>query len=252
MRPQAVMERIKEFSLTNSDTDYEIIVVSPFGLNNDIKKVTQLHEEKSSGTVSPTNRAYRHSSAPFVAFWADDVSPAPRCLSHMLRFARSHDDPFMGAFRFRDEHGKEREPWSVYDRLYAFWGCLSKKTVGKVGGLFDPIFKSFWADPDLSLRIWTRGGKVEICPDAWVVMKNINDRTKNHNLDSYFESDTETFFNRWHDAMGGGKKRVWTAVNKPICSPARRFWIGLYARLSTNRRLRAIKQSITRIVSMLV
>ena len=44
LRPEAVLQRIKEFSITNKDVDYEIVVVSPFTIKQD--RVVHIYEEK--------------------------------------------------------------------------------------------------------------------------------------------------------------------------------------------------------------
>ena len=227
LRKEAAAQRIQEFARTNGSADYEIILVSPFAVNE--KRVLHIPEGKAQGDIHAANMAYRRASAPFIVWWADDARPTPHCLSRMLRFIRKHREPFIGCFRLKNRHGDELESWSVYGRLYACWGMASQNTLCSIGGFLDPQFKRFWSDPDMSLRAWEKGGSVKICPNAWVIISHIEDEVKRKGLEAYFVADTETFFNRWHEKLGKGQPRIWTEINKPIPVKRRRsmrFMIG--------------------------
>lgn len=214
LRPELVLQRIKEFYKTNRDSDYEIIVVSPFKVRGD--RVVHIYERELAGTIHAHNVAYENSSGRYIVPWADDTSPTTGCLSNMLRFVKSRKEPFIGAFRIKDRRGGELSHWAVYGKLYAGFACFSKKTVELAGGYYDPVYKGYWADPDMCLRNWERGGKVEVYPNAWVVTENLVDGVVTNNLSKYFDKDAETFFNRWHGRLGKGMERTFEAVNKPI------------------------------------
>ncbi|MEM2915519.1 MAG: glycosyltransferase [Candidatus Bathyarchaeia archaeon] len=214
LRPEAVLQRVEEFKETNDGVDYEIIIVSPYSINGE--KVIHIKEVELQGVISAMNLAYRHASGEYIVYWSDDASPMPNCLSNMKDFIKQNNPPFIGAFRIRDRYGRELEQWSVYGKLYACWGCLSKETINIVGGLFDSNYRSYWADPDLGMRTWIKGGKVEICPNAWLKIEHIKDNLREENFHKYFEKDTETFYERWHDGFGKNFQKLWTEINKPI------------------------------------
>lgn len=227
LRKEAAAQRIREFARTHECVDYEIILVSPFAIPE--PRVVHIPEEKPKGGIHALNAAYQRASASYITWWSDDAWPTSNCLKKMLKFIKEKQEPFLGGFRLRNRHGDELEPWSVYGRLYACWGMASQNTLRSIGGFLDPRFKRFWSDPDMSLRAWTRGGRVELCPDAWVVICHIEDGIKQNDLKKYFAEDTETFFDRWHDRLGEGKPRVWTEINRPIPvrrRPTLRFMIG--------------------------
>lgn len=215
LRPDALSQTLGEFSITDKDSDYEIVVVSPFEVRNQ-DRVVHMYEEEPQGNNLANDIGYKNSSGQYIIAWSDDSSPTPNCLSNMLAFVKSKEEPFIGAFRVKDQLNQEHSNCCVYDKLYAAWGCASRNTVNMIGGHYDPIFKSHWSDPDMSLRVWAKGGKVEICPNAWVIKRYIEDEVHKSNYEKYFNKDMETFFNRWHNTLGSGIKRDFHSVNKPI------------------------------------
>jgi GT2 family glycosyltransferase len=214
LRPDAVARVIGEFARTNATADYELVVVSPFAIDAD--RVVHVNEPERRGVIHAVNQAYAAASAEHVVVWSDDALPEKDCLRHMLDFVKSHDPPFVASFSRRDVNGKHAEQWSVYGKLYAGWLCASRRTIDAVGGLFAPEYKNYWADPDLSLRVWTAGGTVDVCRTAWINVAQIDDTVKAENLRSSFAADTDAFFERWHAKCGDGRRRAWTEINKPI------------------------------------
>lgn len=249
LRKEAAIQRIQEFAQTNGKMDYEIILVSPFAVEE--ARVLHVREEKRRGGIHALNSAYGRASAPFVTWWSDDAWPTMNCLAKMLRFIVSRKDPFLGCFRLKSRHGEEFEQWSVYGKLYASWGMASRKSIQAIGGFLDPVFKRFWSDPDMSLRAWVKGGRVEICPNAWVVISHIEDEVKLSDQQKYFNVDAETFLSRWHERLGEGKPRPldWREINYPIPikrRPSFRFMIGAV----TNKipGMKRAKESLKRVL----
>jgi GT2 family glycosyltransferase len=214
LRKRVVLRRIKEFRRTNDDSDYEIIVVSPFRIDG--VRVVHIQEEKPLGTIHAHNVAFKSSSGRYIVWWADDSSPTKNCLSDMLNFIRSKKEPFVGSFRVKDRRGHELVQWSVFGKLYACFGCASRNTINLIGGYFDTVYSSYWADPDMCLRTWEKGGRVEVCPNAWVVTETFSDKVSTINARKYYDKDKETFFNRWYNTLGEGIEKTFNAVNKPV------------------------------------
>lgn len=214
LRPEAVSRRVKEFSSTNGGVDYELIVISPFTVKGE--NVVHVQEVERKGVMHAITEGYKRVSGKYVVVWSDDASPEVDALRLMLDFVGREPAPFVAGFRLRDTRGKELEQWSVYGKLYVGWLCASKETIDLVGGLFDTSFKNYWADPDLSMRVWEKGGRAEVCRSAWITIEQINDHVKSENLRSSFDADTEVFFNKWHAKYGNGGKRVWTEINLPV------------------------------------
>ena len=213
LRPSEVEKRIAEFAVTNPDIDYELIIVSPFSVTG--KKVVHLLETEKKGVLFAMNEAYKVVRGDYIIPWSDDASPCDNCLQNILEFMKSQNSeiPFVAGFEKESPRGEGFGQWQVYGKLYVGWLCASKKTIETVGGLFDLVYKNYWGDPDFCLRIWEKGGRVEICKNAKIKIGQINDDVKSNNLNFCFERDTETFFDRWHSKLGGGAKRIWWKIN---------------------------------------
>jgi len=211
LRPEAVKTTIEEFELTSMDIDYEIIVVSPFEVKG--TRVVWVKEEEPQGSVLATSVAYNIATGRYVIYFSDDVSPTQNCLLEMYRFMLQHESPFIGAFMMMSNRN-EIGPFAAYQKLYACYGCLSKETASLLGGMFDPRFLYSWADIDLSLRCWEKGGRVEICPTAIVHPRQINDDIYKNHRKQYWDRDVNQFFELWHEKLGKDLPRVDGVVNR--------------------------------------
>lgn len=216
LRPEAVLKRIEESAITNGNLDCEIIVLSPFVIKQD--RVVHIYEKEPLGNVLAHHIAYENFSGKYIVYWSDDVYPTANCLANMLRFVKSKREPFIGSFRLR-RGGFEKSQWTVYGKLYACLDYLSRNTINLIGGYFEPVYKAHWADPDMCLRVWEKGGRVEVCPEAWVEVYHIVDQVRERSWEKFFAKDKETFFNRWHDKLGRGVARDWRLINRPLYIP---------------------------------
>ncbi|MGK7903695.1 MAG: glycosyltransferase family 2 protein [Hormoscilla sp.] len=230
LRRENTIKRIEEFSQTNGEVDYEIIVVSPFVVEGD--RVIHVLEDEPKGSVCAQNMAYANSSGKYIVIWTDDISPTNNCLVEMLNFVKGKPDPFIGVFRVKRKNGVEEPQWLIYGKLQVCFGCTSRNTITRVGGYLDPVFKSFWSDPDLSLRTWEKGGQVSTCPSAWLISdpKELGsiEIVEQGNTSKYLDKDIETFLNRWHEKLGTGMPRDPKVINRPLYSSWRaqmRMWL---------------------------
>jgi hypothetical protein len=125
-------------------------------------------------------------------------------------------DPFIGAFKMTHPNGVQIGPFGCYDRLYACYGCLSKDTVYFLGNIFHKDFMYSWGDIDASLKCWTNNGSVEICQDACVIPRQIDDEIYREHRSKYWEQDVETFLNKWHPILGTGYERNPDKINRRL------------------------------------
>jgi glycosyltransferase involved in cell wall biosynthesis len=221
LRGPAAKACIEAFGQTQTGVDYEIILVAPFEITD--PRVRCILETKPRGVVAAMNRAFVAAKAPVVAFWADDAKPLPGCLQAMLDMLNAlpgtldGTNPTLGAFRMRYPNRAEAEQWTVYDRLYACFGAIRKIDASLAGGLFDHCFKSYWADPDLAMRIWNLGGQVKLCKDAFVEIDQIQDNLAKENHAARFALDYQTFARAWADEV---PPENWKLINKPVAASA--------------------------------
>jgi hypothetical protein len=67
------------------------------------------------------------------------------------------------------------------------------------GNFFDPRFKRFYGDIDLSLRIWAAGGTVQTCSNSCITMFNNRDKIKREALTNFYFQDEEEFKKKWDE-----------------------------------------------------
>jgi GT2 family glycosyltransferase len=67
----------------------------------------------------------------------------------------------------------------------------------KLGGVLDPAFKSFYADPDLGLRAHAAGVPMRTVEEAVLRHHNGQDDAKVQNMAQYMRSDQVTFRAKW-------------------------------------------------------
>jgi len=214
LRPEASELSIREFETTNPNVDYEIVLVSPFQPVYS-HRVKWIKEQNVLGSVIATQMAWENSIGEYVMYFSDDVSPMGNCLRNMLEFMKTKTNPFIGASKMMNQNRREIGPFGAYKRLYACYGCMSRETVKMLDGIFSRDFFYSWGDIDLSMKCWEQGGKVEICQDAIVIPRQIEDEVYKEHRSKYFQRDEEVFLSKWHDKLGKGYKR--NEVNRRLC-----------------------------------
>lgn len=177
--------------------DYEVVVISPFDIEPR-PHVFHIKEAKPEGVYRAVASGYEQAKGEYIIHIPDDSRATPLWAANMIAFMRPRDgEIFEGNFRHFDARGERPEP-GIYGKLYAPFLCIRRDTVDRIGGLMDCYYKRFWGDPDLSLRVWHNGGKVETCPNAWVYHADCNDEIYKSSYNSYFIRDREAFIQRWH------------------------------------------------------
>ncbi len=213
LRPELLKRSIQEFDSTNSNVDYQIVVVSPFKVQ--AHKVKWIFEGEPRGSVWATNIAYTYSEGRYAVYFSDDVSPTKDCLKTMLAFMKDKETPFIGAFKMLTPEGRQIGPFGAYNKLYPCYGCLSEETCALLEGVFYHKFLYSWCDIDLAMRCYSKGGKVEICQDACVIPRQVEDDIyKNHR--QTFNQDFNTFCDLWHPTYGGDLPREIGAINHKL------------------------------------
>ena len=218
LRPEYANASINNFKLTNDDVDYELIVVSPKDNFQVEGHKTKWVDEglQPTGSVSATIRAYEKAESDYVMYFSDDVVPTEGCLRKMLDFLKLKSYPCIGAFKMQTIFGKEIGPFGAYNKLYACYGCLNRRTIKSIGGFFNPSYMYSWVDIDMSLRCWNSTGRVEICQEASVIPMQIEDEIYKTHRSQYWSHDVENFLELWHPILGNGYERLEGSVNRRL------------------------------------
>lgn len=197
LRPSQIVRCLASIERYTGDIDYEVVVVSPFDIQPH-PNVVHVKEAKSEGVYKAVSNGFEQAKGEYVICLCDECRATPLWAANMIAFMRPHDDEiFEGSFR--QFHAKGEEPeFTIYGKLYAPFSCIRRDKVASIAGLLDCRYKSFCGDPDLSLRVWSSGGRVETCPNAWLYTAESNDDVHKSNLGDYLIADEEAFLRRWH------------------------------------------------------
>lgn len=184
--------------------DYEVLIVAPFGPWEKYEQARWIHEKEPKGVVHAVNVAWPEVRGIWVTTFSDEARAMTGWAKNMIDFLRRQDNPrTIGNFRVI-EHGEHCQ-FYYYGQLFATFPFARKSAIEALGGLFDPVFGAFYADPDLGMRAWERGGQVVTCPNAFIYHPYNRDRFNKENRRKFETKDKETFQQRWGHLEGPGR-----------------------------------------------
>lgn len=197
IRPSQLAQCLASIHNYTKDIDYEVVIVSPFDIEPH-PNVVHIKEVEPKGYYKAVACGFERAKGQYIIHIADDNRATPHWAANMIAFMRPHDDEiFEGSFCHFDVRG-ERAEQGHYGKLIAPFICIRKDKAEQIGGLMDCYYKSFCGDPDLSLRVWHSGGRVETCPNAWVYHHDCDDELYEIRYDKYFNHDLQAFIRRWY------------------------------------------------------
>jgi len=200
LRPDYADNAIRQVLMCSGRHDYELIVVSPFPVAGD--RIRHVHEETPEGDSAAYARALAVASGEIVLPMIDDFAPAFGWLDGLAEtIARGEREalPFCGGLHWVNH------PWfsTAYDRYFAFFPAMSRRSIERTGGYIDTAFRANFGDVDLSLRVWEAGGRVAMLPKSGIYKARPEDEAR---LSPYkrhgAEADFATLTGRWHQHLG--------------------------------------------------
>lgn len=117
-----------------------------------------IHDTHSEGFIALVNRAFELSDAPFFGYMAQDAFPGRSWLHNALNYIEKTDAGLLG---FND--GKWAGALAGFGLVRRSWAV---KNYG--GALFNPAYRSHYADAELTL-LALNDGKYAYDPDAVLV-----------------------------------------------------------------------------------
>ena len=177
----------------------------PAVLNSCIKSIMKsvgvtyeiLVDTEPGGKYKAVSRIMNKISGEYVLHIPDDVLLKPDSIKRMIDFCG--DGFVLGSFRtFSKKWNVEDGPSIIYGLEYSRFPFIKTSFIDRVGGLMDTVFSSFYGDPDLSLRVWSAGGVVKTCPDAWLIGVEEEDLVHSSSKKQYERKDKEAFESRWN------------------------------------------------------
>lgn len=207
LRPNIIKETIQRIYDTTKNLDYEILIVSSLDMTEIAKlpKVRIIKETSSTGSNSAIELGVNQSFGTYVMELSDDNLIDTGCLENMVKFMRLHDKELLLCGPRVHDLWEIHPENTIYGFYYPKTPCIKKSNLEKIGKFYDTSFHSYFADPDLALRVIANLGKIEICPDAWIEFHNIRTDGVKNDRNKYFDMDSHVFLERWKPIYG---KRV--------------------------------------------
>ncbi len=176
-------------------TDYEVICPIDFQMEAPCSKVKILLEPERKGVIDAINVGLKQAQGDYIYITNDQSNLSPDGLNQLVKFSKSKGDVALTGPK-----DVENFQFKYYDRWFVAYPFIHRTVLNSIGGHFDPIYRAFYADPDLSLRAHVRNIPVEDCTLA--VNKRYHSGLMNYDghqdsCNKYFAQDKSTFINRW-------------------------------------------------------
>jgi len=145
------------------------------------------------------NKEYKRCKGKYVFLTCDEAVVHEGWARNMINFLSVRPENTMGNLSFiTDDRGGTR-PMNIqyYGKECSIHPFFRRDMVK--GDLFDPRFKRFYGDIDLSLRFWAMGGTVQTCPNSCITMFNNRDKVKRQAIADHLKRDEYEFKKKWDD-----------------------------------------------------
>lgn len=195
VRPHLIRRALDSIPEAAGTIAYEIIVIADFVLDGPpIKHCTWLTRERR-GVVDALNAGMAHAQGEYV-FSFNDESVLDRNALQFL-YDEAEDDEV----RILTPQHLPIFNFSYYGISFAPFPFVQCELLEALGGIADPAFRAFYADPDLSLRAHAQGIPVQVVEDAIIRHCNDHDQPHHENVSTYLTADRAAFRVRW-DHLG--------------------------------------------------
>lgn len=197
LRPQLVARAVDSIRPACGDVPYEIVVVADFGPEALQCSDPTGHlgcrwiQRERRGVVDAVNVACQAARGSHWFLFNDEAVLEAGALAMLYHAAQA--DP-----------GCVLTPRHVPGYTFEYFGLpfaafpfAHRALLERLGGLLDPAFKSFYADPDLGMRAHAAGVPIRTLDAAAIHHSNGSDDVKAQNVRDYMALDQATFRARW-------------------------------------------------------
>lgn len=193
IRPNRLPFAMASIPAAAENVDYEVIVVADFGPEE--YPHTRWIVEPRQGVIRAIQTAYKTSQGEYVFVMNDESTLDAGALRSLYYAALS--DPW----RVLSPYHIPQFNFVYYGLPFAAFPFVRRDLVEHLGGLFDPAYKGFYADPDFSMRAHAKRIPVEVLHSATIRHFNRRDPEHQDRVNAYFANDQALFRTRW-DHLG--------------------------------------------------
>lgn len=201
VRPHLVMRAIASIGPACGALVYEIVVVADFGVEalGCCAPEAHLHvrwiQEPRRGVIAAINTAYRAAKGEYIFLFNDESTLEPDAISLLHAEAKRTPEAIVSP------RHEPRFPFRYYGLDFVPFPFARRDLLDRLGGLMDPVYKGFYADPDLSMRAHAAKVPLRVIDRAVLHHTNRHDAPHQASVDAYLLADRSTFRARW-DHLG--------------------------------------------------
>lgn len=194
VRPHLVRRAYDSIGPAAAYVAYQVVIVADWG-PEDWPHTTWIVRERR-GPIDAVNIGMREATGEWIFLFNDESVLEPGSLAALYAYSLMNPDQVLTPYHtppYRFEH---------YGKPFAPFPFVHVDVVRRLGGLFDPAYRGFYADPDFSMRAHAAGIPITTVDAAVIHHGNGTDEVKRHNWDAYFTGDQATYRARWDHVFG--------------------------------------------------
>ena len=193
VRPNLIEDCLANIHAACDDVPHEIVVVADFPAKN-------WHApwivRSRQGVVDAICVGYKYTTGDVIFLTNDETTYGQSCIKLLYEAVQRRPETLWTPKHF------PLFDFRYYGRVFAAFPCASRALIERLGGFFDPMYRAFYADPDLSMRAHAAGVPVTECSEACIHHYNRGDREgHSQSVAKYFKQDQASFRARW-DYLG--------------------------------------------------
>ncbi len=156
--------------------------------------INLVFDTKTVGTYNAVRKMFNETSGEWIIHMPDDCTVVPGWIDRMMEMMK---DPEIYVGGWKTYNWIKHEPCKYYGKNFCAFICIRRDIAIKLGGLMHEKYYCFYGDPDLSMRAYAAGGKVQHLPTYDIYYDDKGDDLKSKNFLEHHDKDKQQFINTW-------------------------------------------------------
>jgi len=199
IRPDLFRARMREYAGLNLSWPCEVVVVTdrPDLMDPTPHPMLTMHYivQPRYGNVPATNLAFAEAEGRYVLATNDEVEFDAGSIAALVAAAEGQEKCI---YSFVQTPYCSNDYYGVFFANCPFGRRSFFKELNGGDHFFDPVYRCFYADPDLALRAHVAGLSVTVVPGARCTHRCVPDADGHaFNANAYYHQDQQTFIARW-------------------------------------------------------